>query len=75
MTKLYAVHRVGIIIRDLFGVYSTLTKARSAAKRAQALEKDEYHDFEIHRYSLDTDVKTEKCTCMSPDYEAKEIKL
>lgn len=49
----YLVLRHGVYIRGVVAVCTTREKAEKAVEFAKGLERDNYHDFEIHEVVLD----------------------
>lgn len=55
----YLVFRVGVNDQGVYAVCTSHDEAVQAMKRAEALERDDYHDFEIRVYNINEDVKTD----------------
>lgn len=71
--RLFAVRKRGVGPREIFGIYTTLTKARAAAIRALKLEPDDWHTMEIVKCVADEDGWVEKQDRLSKDNVIEEL--
>lgn len=54
---MYVVIREGVYQQGVWGVYTTIEKAKKAAERAALLEIDNYHNFAVYRFAVNEDTQ------------------
>lgn len=50
--KLYLAMKYGVHMRQVLGIFDTLEQARETANKAQSLEKDKWHEFDVELFNL-----------------------